>query len=198
MACTAPRQDYIDAQRAEILARFPKVRKNSAGYALDRYLESEDLLDLVIGAEGTLGIITDLNVALDAIPLHRSSLRVAIGSRADLVPAIEAIRPHDPSTIEFLDASFLRLVEDRFETPEAPGLLRSAAGILLADFEGDDTEAVNGRARGCAAEEVGAHAHDHPMRASPATRARSNGSGICVTAPVPSSQHSRTADARCR
>ncbi|MBW8772807.1 MAG: FAD-binding oxidoreductase, partial [Gemmatimonadetes bacterium] len=45
--------DELRAAAGVIRARFPAVRKNSTGYALDQYLASGDLLDLVIGAEGT-------------------------------------------------------------------------------------------------------------------------------------------------
>src|ERR1019366_4076877 len=114
-----------------IQARFPKVRKNSAGYALDHYLESEDLLDVVIGSEGTLGVLTD--VVLDLMPVspHRVALRIAVRDRHDLVPTIEAIRQRDPATLELLDASFLRLIAHLPLTPERPGLLQQAAGLLL-------------------------------------------------------------------
>lgn len=134
-------------QHAEaIRARFPRVRKNSAGYALDHYLASGDLLDIVIGSEGTLGVITDVNVDLEATPAHRSALRVAIRTRQDLGPMIAMIRAHDPATLEFLDASFLRLIAPGLLTPEHPELLHQAAGLLLADFEGEDAGEMIDRA----------------------------------------------------
>src|SRR2546422_3055468 len=39
-----------------VRARFPRTRKNSGGYALDRFAESGDELDLLIGSEGTLAL----------------------------------------------------------------------------------------------------------------------------------------------
>lgn len=129
-----------------IQARFPKVRKNSAGYALDHYLEREDLLDLVIGSEGTLGVLTDVVLNLAPLPTHRVALRVAVSDRRDLVRTIEAIRVHDPATLEFLDASFLRLIAHLPLTPERPDLLQQAAGLLLVDFEGDDRSDLTDRA----------------------------------------------------
>jgi len=44
---------------AEIIAAFPRTRKNSSGYALDAWLESEDLIDLLVGSEGTLALTTE-------------------------------------------------------------------------------------------------------------------------------------------
>ena len=37
---------------ALIRERYPRCRKNSAGYALDEWLDSGDLIDLFVGAEG--------------------------------------------------------------------------------------------------------------------------------------------------
>jgi len=134
-----------------IRGAFPKVRKNSAGYALDQLLTSGDLIDVVIGAEGTLGVVTDMLLELDPIPTHRASLRVALRERGDLVAALEAIRQVDPSTLEFLDASFLRVVHERVATPEHPGLLLQAAGVLLADIEGHESAGVAARVAAAAA-----------------------------------------------
>jgi FAD/FMN-containing dehydrogenase len=132
----------VQRHMAAIRKRFPHVRKNSAGYALNHYLPSGDLIDLVIGSEGTLGVITGAHVLLETVPSHRMSLRVAVRSRADLFTAIESLRAHDPATLELLDRSFLRLIADREPTPERPGLFREAGGIILADFEGDDSRDV--------------------------------------------------------
>jgi len=139
-------EPLLQRHEATIRARYPQVRKNSAGYGLDHYLDSEELIDLVIGSEGTLGVITDVILDLEAIPAHRVALRVAIRHREDLVPAIEAIRSHGPATLEFLDATFLRLIAPQQLTPEQPDLLDRASGLLLVDFEGDDDAEMLDRA----------------------------------------------------
>ena len=137
----------IATHHDEIIARFPKVRKNSAGYALDAFQASGDLLDLVIGAEGTLGIVTDITWQLDPVPQHRASLRVVLRDGLALMEAIEAIRAFDPSTLELLDASLLAVVTDRVGVLDDTGAFSRAAGLLLADFEGDLAAAVDARAR---------------------------------------------------
>src|SRR3989475_607904 len=43
-----------------VRARFPRTRKNSGGYALDRFAESGDELDLLIGSGGYLPFLTAL------------------------------------------------------------------------------------------------------------------------------------------
>jgi FAD/FMN-containing dehydrogenase len=143
-------EPLLQAHESAIRARFPRVRKNSAGYGLDHYLEQRELVDIVVGSEGTLGVITDITLDLEPVPRHRISLRVAVRDRSDLVTQIEAVRLHEPATLEFLDRSFLRLIAGQQLTPERPGLLSAAAGLLLADFEGDDPATVFARASAAA------------------------------------------------
>src|SRR2546426_460776 len=57
-----------ERQRALARERFPRTRKNSGGYALDRFAESGDELDLFVGSEGTLGIVTAVQWRLEPAP----------------------------------------------------------------------------------------------------------------------------------
>jgi FAD/FMN-containing dehydrogenase len=129
-----------------IAARFPRTRKNSSGYALDAWLASGDLLDLIVGAEGTLGLVVEVEWALDPIPAHRAALRVELRSLDDLVKAVAALHGAEPSAIELLDRTFLELVS---RTVEGAGLARAEA-ILLVELErsnaGDLARAVDAAA----------------------------------------------------
>src|SRR5207247_8612946 len=60
---------HLEPAAAELVRqRFPRTRKSSTGYALDRYAETADELDLLIGAEGTLAIVTAVEWRLEPIP----------------------------------------------------------------------------------------------------------------------------------
>jgi len=117
-----------------IASRFPRTRKNSSGYALDAWLASGDLLDLIVGAEGTLGLIVGVDWALDPIPADRAALRVELRSLDDLVKVVAALHGAEPSAIELLDRSFLELVS---RTVEGEGLARAEA-IVLVELERSD------------------------------------------------------------
>ena len=60
-----------------LASSFPKTRKNTAGYPVDAYLTSCDLIDLIIGAEGTLGIVTEVIWRLEPIPEGRAAVGFA-------------------------------------------------------------------------------------------------------------------------
>ena len=127
----------IEAATPLIAAKFPRTRKNSSGYGLDAYLASGDLLDLFVGSEGTLGIVTEIEWRLDHIPRCRAGLRVALRSLEDLGPAVVALGSSDPSAIELLDRSFLDLVGPAALT-RANLQGGSAEAVLLVELERED------------------------------------------------------------
>ncbi|HVX88978.1 MAG TPA: FAD-binding oxidoreductase [Gemmatimonadales bacterium] len=131
----------VEAQAGEIGARFPKVRKNSTGYAVDRYLASGDLLDLIIGAEGTLGIVTAATWRLAPVARHRSALRLTLRHLEDLGALIPMLVAQGAATAELLDQTFLRIVRD---TPAARslGLTGDEEGVVLVEFEGSTSDDV--------------------------------------------------------
>jgi FAD/FMN-containing dehydrogenase len=130
----APR---ISEAAALIANRFPRTRKNSSGYALDAYLGSRDVIDLVIGAEGTLGIIIEIEWRLDLQPAGRAGLRVWLRSLDDLYPVVTALAPARPSAVELLDRSFLDLIEPTALAQAGISDSQSEA-VLLVELESSD------------------------------------------------------------
>lgn len=129
--------DAVPAIRAaaELIAtRFPRTRKNSSGYALDAFLASGDVLDLVIGAEGTLGLVTEVEWRLDHVPEHRAALRIGLRSLDDLVKVVASLLAAEPSAIELLDRTFLDLISSAEEDPA----LQGAEAVLLVEVERSD------------------------------------------------------------
>jgi FAD/FMN-containing dehydrogenase len=141
-------RDQIHAADPLIRARFPRVRKNSSGYAVDAVLDSGDLLDLLIGSEGTLGFMTGLECRLAPVPGATAGVRMALRSLDDLADVVAAIRPLRPAALEMLDRTFLELVAR--EGGRVPGLIRGADAILLVEFE----RATDAAARGAVGDAV--------------------------------------------
>ncbi|NNG16904.1 MAG: FAD-binding oxidoreductase [Gemmatimonadales bacterium] len=135
----------IAVAAATIRTRFPHTRKNSAGYALDAYLDSGDVIDLIIGSEGTLGIITAIEWQLDRTPAHRAGIGVALAELDTLADIVLALRQLNASAIELLDRTFLDLVASTAESKDAARRIPAgAAGLLLVEFEHDDPTALRG------------------------------------------------------
>jgi FAD/FMN-containing dehydrogenase len=127
----------IRAAAELIRARFPRTRKNTAGYALDAYLQSGCATDLVVGSEGTFGVITEVELRLAPRPAAVAGLLVALPDVSALTGAVHTLLPLRPAALELLDRSFLRIAEYASDLP-----IRDWAGVLMIDFEGtrDDVD----------------------------------------------------------
>jgi FAD/FMN-containing dehydrogenase len=126
--------------------RFPHTRKNSSGYALDAWLASGDLLDLIIGAEGTLGIVTAADWRLDLHAHASAALRATLSSLDAIGDAVQALLPHGPTAIELLDRTFLELIAQ-----DASRTTQGIEAVLLVEMEGDSADAVKESAEAAAA-----------------------------------------------
>jgi len=116
------------------LQPFPKTRKSSSGYALDRVAESGDELDLLIGSEGTLALVTAVHWRLDPIPPDQAGVALGFDDLGVLAEAVPFLLSLNPSAVELLDASLLRLI------PDAP----LHAVLLLVEFERETAAAARG------------------------------------------------------
>jgi D-lactate dehydrogenase (cytochrome) len=103
--------------QGEVIRTARRARKSAAGY---------DLTRLYVGSEGTLGIITEINLRLHAIPEAISS---AVCSFATLEGAVETVVQSiycsvPLARVEILDALQMRAVNrwSKLDYPEAPTL----------------------------------------------------------------------------
>jgi len=102
----------------------PHTSKNTAGYFLRKDM---DFLDLFVGSEGTLGIITEAELALLPAPDSLFTGVVFFDSDEAALAAVTAWRPLKDSglrMLEYTDAASLNLLRTRF--PEIPTEARAA------------------------------------------------------------------------
>ncbi|HEX6747417.1 MAG TPA: FAD-binding oxidoreductase [Longimicrobium sp.] len=133
--------EMLAARRDEILARWPRVRKNSSGYALKEYLESGDAVDLLVGSEGTLALVTAATVRLAPIPAARGLALLEFTDLAAAGAAVERILELHPATCEIIDRTFIDLVRQGDADPGYP-LREGLEAILFVEMEGDSDDEV--------------------------------------------------------
>ena len=130
---------HLEPAASELVRdRFPRTRKSSSGYALDRYAETADELDLLIGAEGTLGLVTAVEWRLEPIPPDAGGVVLGFPSLEALADAVPYLVALNPSAVELLDGTFLSFVREAGE--ELP---QGLAGLLLVEFERDTAAAAH-------------------------------------------------------
>ena len=123
------------------------VRKDSSGYALGRYFESADLVDLLVGSEGTLAIVVGAELNLAPAPNTTSSLMAAFSSLEDAARGAEMARSSGASACELLDKTFLDVAAAEPEsTPGSQSDVRHSAAILLIEIEAETDSEGEGAA----------------------------------------------------
>lgn len=109
------------------------VSKEASGYSLDAYLASGDLVDLLVGSEGTLVILVGVELALAPLPGATSSVLAAFTTLEAAVDAARGAREHGASTCELLERTFLDVAALAMAIPAPPG----AEAVLLMEAEGE-------------------------------------------------------------
>ncbi|HRK40834.1 MAG TPA: FAD-binding oxidoreductase [Candidatus Saccharibacteria bacterium] len=105
--------ELLEKHYDEIQAAAPKVSKDSTGYHLWNVWNREtgifDLTKLFIGAQGTLGIVTDIKVKLVERPEHSGVLVGYLRNIDSLGDIITTVLKHQPATFESFDDNTLWL-----------------------------------------------------------------------------------------
>jgi FAD/FMN-containing dehydrogenase len=113
---------------------IPRSTKHAAGYSLATGM---DWIDLFIGSEGTLGVVTEAELKLLPAPEAVLGGVIFFANDADALDAVDDWRARaGPRMIEYFDRPSLDLLRTRF--PEIPS--RAAAALLIEqelDGEGD-------------------------------------------------------------
>jgi FAD/FMN-containing dehydrogenase len=125
------------------VAAFPRTRKNSSGYALDAFAETGDEVDLLIGAEGTLGALIAVEWQLDPIPPEAAGVALGFADLNALGEAVPFLLTLDPSAVELLDRTLLGLVEDS-TTGSRDTMPPGIECLLLVEFERPSAAAARG------------------------------------------------------
>ncbi len=114
---------------------WPEVRKNSSGYALADFAHSGRPGDVLVGSEGTLGILTRVELRLRPLLEARAVAVVALPTLDALVHATDLAHRVEAAACEFLGKSFLEMGGVGAD-PLVGDLARDAWGLAVLECEG--------------------------------------------------------------
>ena len=160
--------ELIENNYDAIKAAKPRVSKNSTGYKLwdvwDRETQVFDMNQMFVGSQGTLGMMTEVELGLVKQPKHSGLL---VGYARDLEhmgEIIQILKKHNPTTIEAFDEHtvafafkfFLQfregigwwgLIKMAFRLiPDAFILMRGIPRmIFMASFDDDDYDVIKSK-----------------------------------------------------
>ena len=121
------------------------VRKESSGYAIHDYATEADLIDLLVGSEGTLAIVVGVQLKLSPLPAATSSVLGSFPSLETATAAATKAVETGASACELLDRTFLAYATSGGSVVADEKLrsrIEGAAAILLAEVEGDSSDAA--------------------------------------------------------
>ncbi|MFN0103728.1 MAG: FAD-binding and (Fe-S)-binding domain-containing protein [Bryobacteraceae bacterium] len=129
---------------AEVEARFPKVLRRVMGYNLDAFADGSvcDLTKLMVGSEGTLGVVLEAKLRLVPLPKAKAVVAIQFSELLDALGATPSILKHGPSAVEVMDSFIL----DHTKQNAALHLQRQTfikgepGALLCVEFYGDRAE----------------------------------------------------------
>lgn len=167
--------ELIEANYDTIKAAKPNVSKDSTGYHLwnvwDRETGVFDLTQAIIGAQGTLGFVTEATFKLVPRPKHSGLLVLFLRDIDDLGELIATVVKHEPASFEGFDDQTLLLAIKFMPSflsflgpvkfihllftliPEGFQMLRGFPKlVLMIEFTADTEDEVRGKIRALNAE----------------------------------------------
>ncbi len=145
----------IEENAFTIASNHPRTVKNAAGYQLwdlwDTHKQHFNLGRLLIGAQGTLGVITEAELILVKPGTHRRMIVTPITELNSLAEVVKTMLRYDPITCETFDHFTYELAEQLYpEDAQRAHVAKGKHMVILSVFEGEDqhqTDVLAGQAK---------------------------------------------------
>ena len=156
----------IDEERDHVQERFPELKRNVSGYALDVLVEeaesgSVNLARLIVGSEGTLAVVTEVEVSLEPLPEMKALGLLTYDSLLEAMEDVDDILEHEPAALEVLDGVLVDLARELEEFKNVIDLLPDRTDtFLLVEFYADSHEERQERVEALLEDRIGDRAFD--------------------------------------
>lgn len=132
----------------------PQVKKNAAGYGLwnifNETTNTYNVAKLIIGSQGTLGFITEVELSLVPLPKFYRMLVCRIENLKDLAFVVKTMAAHTPEGIETYDDHTYKLAEQLLpEDAARASMAKGAKLIVFAQFSEQSQEETDRNAQSC-------------------------------------------------
>ncbi len=149
-------RSIVERNRDEVLARYPKVMRRVSGYNLDEFVDGAgytgpiggrqldghrawNLSNLIVGSEGTLGVLLEAKIRLTPLPRATALTVIHFDDEIDSMRNVPTILKHGPSTVELLDDLVISEALVNAATREMATFVEGhPKAVLIVEFMGDD------------------------------------------------------------
>ena len=143
-------REIAQSRQAEIEAYFPKIPRRGSGYNLDTVLtyndsrgESMDIGQMIVGSEGTLGIVTEATLKLAPLAAKTGIIALHFESIEDACRAAPIAVTHDPAAVELVDRTIIERCRESFSYKSlVEFVIGTPGGLLLVEVDGETEQEV--------------------------------------------------------
>ncbi|ADI38194.1 FAD-binding and (Fe-S)-binding domain-containing protein [Waddlia chondrophila] len=131
--------------KEEIKKRFPSIPRRVSGYNLDALLGDgiPNLCPLIVGSEGTLGVVTKIKVAIAPLPKQTSLSVIHFDDMIEGLSEVPRLLSFNPISLEMIDRNILEAGQTSPALKDKLDWLHgNPAMVLVAEFEGDPDQAL--------------------------------------------------------
>lgn len=147
--------DLIEKNKHIIASRRTHTVKNAAGYPLwelwDEHEQTFNLARLFVGAQGTLGVVTEAELKLVRPGKYQRMIVTPISDLDTLAEVVNTTLRYEPITCETFDHYTYELAEQYHpEDAARAGVAKGKHIVILSVFEGDEqeeTDIIAGKAK---------------------------------------------------
>jgi len=132
----------VEENGDEIAERYPDIKRTVSGYNLQKVIREEEgdriinLSKLLVGAEGTLGVVVEATLSLVSKPEETALALYCYDDLVDAMRAVPEALELDPSAVELMDDEVFRLASESAEFAEyAEPIPDRAAAALMVEFD---------------------------------------------------------------
>jgi len=145
-ACYRTVRELARTHADEVERRYPKVLRRVAGYNLDEFTRPGrpfNLAKLLVGSEGTLGVVLSAKVNLVPLPVAKAVIAIQFHTLLEALGATPLILTHGPSAVEVMDGFILDYTRQSAQlTAMRDSFIEGDPGALLCVEFYADTAAV--------------------------------------------------------
>ena len=145
-------RDLAGAHAAEIDRRYPKLLRRVAGYNLNEFArrgQPFNLSRLMVGSEGTLGVVLEATIKLVPLPKAKAVMAIEFAGLLEALEAAPLILRHRPSAVEVMDKFILDYTRQNAELQRRrQAFIAGDPGALLCvEFYADEAGELPPRLR---------------------------------------------------
>src|SRR5579872_2505970 len=157
----------VSDNRREIMARYPRILRRVSGYNLDAFVpeiyeqspiapaprqldrewpdrRSFNLAKLIVGAEGTLGTVTEALLHVVPLPKERGVVCLQFSAIDAALEAVTKILECQPSAVELLDRNIIELSRTNLKYKKSLDFVEGTPeALLIVEFSADDAVHVS-------------------------------------------------------